>query len=97
MFSRPVPYPLDWEGWMVANIYGTMAESTEDGGDVVHIDTLSEEGVELKSGEEINAMGRKADLIAYAESIGLSGLTDKMSLDELKSAVLNYQDENYGE
>lgn len=97
MFSRPVPYPLDWEGWMVANIYDPVAASTEDGGDVTHIDTLSEEGVELKSAEEINAMGRKADLIAYAESIGLSGLTDKMSLDELKSAVLNYQDENYGE
>ncbi len=96
MFSRPVPYPLDWEGWLVANIYDPAAASADGGGDT-HIDALSEEGVELKSAEEINAMGRKADLIAYAESIGLSGLTDKMSLDELKSAVLNYQDENYRE
>nr|WP_300838889.1 major capsid protein [uncultured Acetatifactor sp.] len=97
MFSRPVPYPLDWEGWMVANIYDPVVAHMEDGGGDAHIAALSEEGVELKSAEEINAMGRKADLIAYAESIGLSGLTDKMSLDELKSAVLNYQDENYRE
>lgn len=98
MFSRPVPYPLDWEGWIVCNVYASVETSRDDG----HIDTHTyelsqEEGIELKSEEEIDAMSRKADVIAYAELIGLSALSDKMSLDELKAAVLNYQEETYGE
>ncbi|MCI9142576.1 MAG: hypothetical protein HFH87_08140 [Lachnospiraceae bacterium] len=97
MFSRPVPYPLDWEGWMVSNIYDPVATSSN----VEDINVLEEEslqeGVELKSEEEIQAMNKKADLIAYAESIGKSGLTTEMTLDELRTAVLNYQEETYGE
>lgn len=97
MFSRPVPYPLDWEGWMVSNIYDPVATSSN----VEDINVLEEEslqeGVELKSAEEIQAMNKKADLIAYAESIGKSGLTTEMTLDELRTAVLNYQEETYGE
>lgn len=97
MFSRPVPYPLDWEGWMVSNIYDPVATSSN----VEDINVPEEEslleGIELKSEEEIQAMNKKADLIAYAESIGKSGLTTEMTLDELRTAVLNYQEELYGE
>lgn len=93
MFSRPVPYPIDWEGWLVANIYDSAEESSDDEGDP------DEEGnpVDLKSEGEINAMTKKADVIAYAEAIGLSGLTDKSNLPDLKAAVLNYQDEKFGD
>lgn len=98
MFSRPVPYPLDWEGWLVANIYdpvkaGSGNDLAGDGAETLSIDPGN--GVELKSTEEVQAMTKKADVIAYAESIGLSGLTDKSTLDELKAAVLNYQDETF--
>ncbi|MCM1045630.1 MAG: major capsid protein [Candidatus Gastranaerophilales bacterium] len=101
MFSRPVPYPLDWEGWLVANIYDPVAENQDDedadAPSVQNSDELIEEGIALKTAEEIQAMSKKADVIAYAESIGLSGLTDKSSLDELKADVLNYQDETFGD
>lgn len=97
MFSRPVPYPLDWEGWMVSNIYDPVETSQDDGNIDTLSDEFSQEGIELKSAEEINAMSRKADVIAYAGLIGLSGLSDTMSLNELKAAVLNYQEETYGE
>ncbi|MCM1058322.1 MAG: major capsid protein [Firmicutes bacterium] len=104
MFSRPVPYPLDWEGWLVANIYddGGIPEGLSDDDSMDGLpdeDPMGEgfEGVELRSAAEISAMSKKADVIAYAESIGLSGLTDKQTLDELKAAVLNYQGETFGE
>lgn len=32
-------------------------------------------------------------VIEYAESIGLTGLSDSSKLDELKTAVINYQEE----
>lgn len=93
MFSRPVPYPLDWEGWLVANIYDTAEDS--DGGTDEGIDTHMDDVpmTELKTEAEIRAMTRKADVIAYAGSIGLSGLTADSSLEALKEAVLAYQDE----
>lgn len=97
MFSRPVPYPLDWEGWLIANIYDPVAASQDDADNSVDTDEPPQEGVVLKSEAEIRAMTKKADVIAYAESIGLSGLTTEMKLDELQTAVLNYQDETYGE
>ena len=53
------------------------------------------DGIEIKTEEEINAMTKKADVIAYAESIGLNGLDDNNRLDDLKAAVLNFQGENY--
>ena len=49
----------------------------------------------LKTEDEINAMTKKADVIAYAESIGLKGLNAEQSLSDLKAAVLNYQGEKY--
>jgi len=65
-FSRPVPYPLDWEGWLVANAY-------------------------MVNEAAINAMTTKAELIAYAESIGLTGLSDSSSVADLKTAIIAYQ------
>lgn len=98
MFSRPVMYPYDWEGWMVANIYASGLDtlSLSDDGTGYSADPLFEGGGagdgELKTAEEIEAMRTKADVIAYAESIGLTDLKDSSSLVELKNAVLDYQE-----
>ncbi len=111
LYSRPVPYPLDWEGWRVVNIYDTKPLFDEiNGGDVDDIssnelsaesytDNISDgaEIVSLKTVDEINKMTAKKDVIAYAESIGLEGLTDASTLSDLKTAVINYQEENYNE
>lgn len=99
VFSRPVPYPYDWESWMVANIYDEPSKSsTEDNQTETHnLEPDGEGFIDLKTAEEINAMTKKADVIAYAESIGLSGLDEGQLLSELKAAVLNYQEETYGE
>lgn len=93
MFSRPVPYPLDWEGWLIANIYDSVEPSDDetDKGIDTHMDDMP--GAELKTAAEIGAMTRKEQVITYAESIGLNGLTADSKLDELKEAVLRYQDE----
>ena len=99
VFSRPVPYPYDWEGWLVANINDKPEAGAGDSGQ-----QSAEEGIPegqadspaLKTGDEINAMTKKADVIGYAESIGLNGLSTEQSLNDLKTAVLNYQEENYG-
>lgn len=56
-----------------------------------------QDGVTMKSDSEIMAMTRKADVISYAESIGLRGLSEEQKLDELKAAVMQYQNEVYGE
>ncbi len=95
MFSRPVPYPYDWESWLVANINdepvtGASAYSLESE------DNGQQEEPVLKTGDEINAMAKKADVVDYAEAIGLHGLSTEQKLDDLKAAVLNYQEENYG-
>lgn len=88
-FSRPVPYPKDWEGWLVANINNVSMEMMQDGGNPVSdSDTIS-----YKTTEEIEAMRTKAALIEYGESIGMSGLSDSSSMEELKTAVLNFQEE----
>lgn len=99
VFSRPVPYPYDWESWLVANIYDEPSKSsTEDNQTETHnLEPDGEGFINLKTAEEINAMTKKADVIAYAESIGLSGLDERQLLSELKAAVLNYQEETYGE
>ena len=65
-FSRPVPYPLDWEGWLVSNAY-MVNEAT------------------------INAMTTKAELIAYGERIGMTDLSESMSVAELKAAIIAFQ------
>jgi len=111
MYSRPVPYPLDVEGWLVANINdhsgGPSAASVNmgaraaagsgDGDSGAGIDGDADpDGPVLKTEAEINAMTTKAPLIAYGESIGLTGLTDSSSVADLKSAVLDYQEATYG-
>lgn len=97
-FSRPVMYPNDMDGWLVANIYDEVASTQTEADNSV--DTLEPPTVDagtLKTEAEITAMTKKAELIAYATSIGLSGLDNSMKLDELQDAILNYQEEIYGE
>lgn len=95
-FSRPVPYPFDPESWIVCNINeGSEGRMTDDEGMDVY--GAMQDGVTMKSDSEIMAMTRKADVISYAESIGLRGLSEEQKLDELKAAVMQYQNEVYGE
>lgn len=97
-FSRPVMYPNDMDGWLVANIYDETASTQTEADNSV--DTHEPPTVDvstLKTEAEITAMTKKAELIAYATSIGLSGLDNSMKLDELQDAILNYQEEIYGE
>ena len=99
VFSRPVPYPYDWESWLVANIYEEPLKSSS-GDSLIESFNLEPDGedfVNLKTAAEINAMTKKADVIAYADSIGLAGLDEGQRLDELKAEALNYQEETYGE
>lgn len=96
-FSRPVPYPLDWDGWIVANIYDVVTAGNE--GDEVSTansgieDVAGFQGGEviIKTEEEINGMTTKRELLEYAVSVGLEGLSDKLSLQELKTAIITYQ------
>lgn len=97
MFSRPVPYPLDWDGWLIANVYDSVASTQEEADNSIDTDEDETPGVILKSEGEIRAMTKKAEVIAYAESIGLGGLTTDSSLEELKGAVLRYQDSTYAD
>ncbi len=107
-FSRPVPYPKDWDSWLIVNINDEpkpqgSGEETEASGmqsrEIVEeaFRAGMQEGTEIKEEAEITAMNRKADVIAYAASIGMDGLTEDMRLDELKDAVLNFQEEEFGE
>lgn len=97
-FSRPVMYPNDMDGWLVANIYDETASTQTEADNSVdtHEPPTADAGT-LKTEAEITAMTKKAELIAYATSIGLSGLDNSMKLDELQDAILNYQEEIYGE
>ena len=97
MFSRPVPYPLDWDGWLIANVNDAPASNQKEADNSVDTDEEGQSGVLMKSEEEIRALTKKANVITYAESIGLSGLTTDMKLEELQGAVLKYQDETYGD
>ena len=97
-FSRPVMYPNDMDGWLVANIYDeTASTQTEADNSVDTHEPPTVDAGTLKTEAEITAMTKKAELIAYAISIGLSGLDNSMKLDELQDAILNYQEEIYGE
>lgn len=97
-FSRPVMYPNDMDGWLVANIYDEVASTqTEADNSVDTHEPPTADVSTLKTKAEITAMTKKAELIAYATSIGLSGLDNSMKLDELQDAILNYQEEIYGE
>lgn len=95
-FSRPVPYPIDWDGWLVANIYDSVVTEDEQQ-NAIDTKEPATEGVTLKSEAEVKALTKKSEVIAYAAAIGLSGLTTEQSLEDLKSAVLKYQSETYGE
>lgn len=97
-FSRPVMYPNDMDGWLVANIYDeTASTQTEEDNSVDTHEPPTVDTSTLKTEAEITAMTKKAELIVYATSIGLSGLDNTMKLDELQDAILNYQEEIYGE
>lgn len=97
MFSRPVPYPLDWDGWLVANIYDDIATSQEEADNSVDTDEPAMDGVDLKEEDEIRSMSKKADVIAYAESIGLSGLSTDLKLNELIEKTIQYQNDTYAD
>lgn len=99
-FCRPVPYPRDWEGWLVTNIYDPVSESDTvqqnrfftDGDYSLNPDVSESDTTELKSESEIRAM-KKEDLLTYAASIGLDILSDTMLKEEILNAVLDYQEE----
>lgn len=97
VFSRPVMYPLDRDSWLVANIYDEPVSQSEADNSIDTSEPATAAGSALKTEAQIMAMTKKADVIAYAESIGLSGLDAEMKLDELKNEVLNYQEETYDE
>lgn len=107
IFSRPVIFVHDWESWIVANIYdaakdGGTGGSTPSGGQpsgtlpAVPPGEDDGERITLKTADEINAMTTKAPLLEYAQYIGLEGLSTDLKVDELKAAILNYQEETYG-
>ena len=85
-FSRPVPYPNDPEGWLVANIYDEISEVSLNADNAFPV---ADGAVDLKSEDEINAMTKDA-LFKYGQSIG-APVTTAMKLDELKAAVIEYQ------
>lgn len=96
LFSRPIPYPKDEEGWLVANIYTTLVDK-ETSDDSVTDDEPDTEAP-LSTEAQINAMTTKAAVVAYGESIGMDKLTaNDGSLTELKKAVIAYQKDVYGE
>lgn len=92
MFSRPVPFPYDWEGWLVANVYDNVTASVGGHASMDGSKAVVGSEVTYKTDEEVNAMTKKSDVIAYAESIGLNGLSESSTLVALKEEVLNYQD-----
>ncbi len=99
-FSRPVPYPLHWDSWLVTNIYDVPEKETDTGGNMSESDIQTpKEEVVLKTNDEINAMRTKAELISYAETIGMTNeqVNTDMLVDEIKSAILAYQEVNYPE
>ena len=95
-FSRPVPYPFDVDSWIVCNINSPVVDQTT-ADNAVDTDEDPQSGVDMKSEDEIRAMTKKADVISYAVSIGLSGLSDTQSLSDLKESTIAYQLETYGE
>ena len=88
-FSRPVPYPTDPEGWLVANINDEVSGMSLNDGSIPVALSSEEQNVDLKTEDEINAM-KKDDLYAYGESIG-APVTSAMKLEELKTAIIEYQ------
>ena len=90
-FSRPVPYPFHWDSWLVTNIYDGTKESVDD--------SSGSDEIVLKTADEINAMSTKAPLIEYGKYIGMTDeeVNDSMLVADLKTAILNYQEEMYPE
>jgi hypothetical protein len=97
MFSRPIPYPLDWDGWLVANIYDDIAKDQDEADNSIDTDEPATEGTDIKSVDEIMKMQKKSEIIEYAESIGLSGLSTDLKVDELKQKVIQYQNDTYAD
>ena len=85
-FSRPVPYPKDPEGWLVANINDEISEVSLNEDNALPV---ADGAVDLKSEDEINSMTKDA-LFKYGQSIG-APVTTTMKLEELKTAVIEYQ------
>lgn len=102
-FSRPVPYPLNWDSWLVTNIYDSedtgSDNRTGDLSKVSESDTGQEDVIILKTAEEINAITTKEPLIDYGKYIGMTDeeVNKNMTVQQLKDAILNYQEENYPE
>ena len=93
---------------MVTNIYEKAASEDSNGrSDVTDQSNVSEQSladdasggavVDLKTEEEINKLSSKASVIAYGESIGMTGLSDSSALADLKTTVINYQQEHYAD
>lgn len=95
-FSRPVPYPKDMDSWLVANIYDEVV-TQEVADNAVDTNEGETEGAVLLTPAQIMAKTSKSELITYAESIGLSGLSTKMSIGDIKDAILKYQEDVYGD
>ena len=103
MFSRPVPYPKDWKGWLVADINdpvgivymgdspmrvavaGTEANAPEP--------AQQDESERYMTEDELKAIQRKETMMQYADKIGMTDLTTSMTLDQMRAAILDYQDE----
>ena len=85
MFSRPVPYPYDWEGWLVANIYDKVSDS-----DISTLSDNASDEIVFKTEDELNSM-TKDELLEYGASIGVDGLTSSMLKDDILSAIIDYQ------
>lgn len=95
-FSRPVPFPFDWDSWLVANVNDEIV--TQDVADnAVDTNEPKQSAATLKSIAEVEALKSKAEVVAYAESIGLSGLSKDDRLQDLIDATVAYQTEKYGE
>lgn len=103
MFSRPVPYPKDWKGWLVADINdpvgiaymgdgpmrvavaGTEANAPEA--------EKQDESEHYMTEDELKSIQRKEAMMQYADKIGMTELTTSMTLDQMRAAILDYQDE----
>lgn len=74
------------DGYVNLNENGDSQEENTNQEDVV---------INAKSEEELGKMRSKKEIIDYAESIGLQGLSEDVKKDELIESVLNYIEENF--
>jgi hypothetical protein len=81
----------------VANIYDDIAKDQDEADNSIDTDEPATEGTDIKSVDEIMKMQKKSEIIEYAESIGLSGLSTDLKVDELKQKVIQYQNDTYAD